>query len=79
MVVGGLLGGWHALWILLILLGWAQALLDFVFWAHMIQSVYVVKPFDPRAAIALVLFSSVMGYAFGLCGAMLWNKLQTTQ
>ena len=29
----------------LVLLGWAQPIIDFIFWAHMIQPVYVIKPF----------------------------------
>jgi hypothetical protein len=42
-----LIGGWHIAWSLLVLIGWAQPILDFVFWAHMIKPVYFVKPFDP--------------------------------
>lgn len=75
LVFGCLIGGWHLFWILLILVGLAQPLLDFVFWAHMIQPVYVVKPFAPIAAVTLIGVTFVIGYAFGLAGALLWNKL----
>ena len=49
--VGLVIGGWHFVWSVLVLLGWAQPILDFIFWAHMIQQVYFVKPFDPVAAV----------------------------
>jgi hypothetical protein len=37
-------------WSALVLIGWAQPILDFIFWAH-IKPVYFVKPFDPMAAV----------------------------
>ena len=75
LVIGALIGGWHLLWSLLVLLGWAQPLMDFVFWAHMIKPVYVVKPFDPLAAVTLVVITAVIGYGFGFVGALIWNRL----
>jgi hypothetical protein len=74
-VVGVLIGGWHVCWSLLVLLGCAQPIIDFVFWAHMIQPVYVVKPFDPLAAITLIVVTAITGYVFGFIGALIWNKL----
>jgi len=72
-----LIAGWHLLWSLLVLLGWAQPLLDFIFWAHMIKSIYVVKAFDPIAALTLIVIAFISGYAFGFVGAILWNKLHS--
>ena len=37
-------GGWHVIWSLLVLIGFT----------HMIKPVYFVKPFDPMAAVVLV-------------------------
>ena len=37
----------------------------------MIRPVYIVKSFDPMAAIT----TAALGYTFGLLGAMVWNKL----
>jgi hypothetical protein len=45
-VVAALIGGWHLVWAALVAAGWAQPLLNFTFWAHMIRPVYVVGPFD---------------------------------
>jgi hypothetical protein len=41
----------------------------------MIQPVYVVKAFNPLAAITLIVITAVLGYVFGFAGALIWNKL----
>jgi len=41
----------------------------------MIRSIYVVKAFDPVAALTLIVITSVIGYVFGYVGAVFWNKL----
>lgn len=74
-VIGGLIACSHVLWILLVLFGVAQPLMNFIFWAHMIQPVYTVKAFDPKAALTLIGITFVVGYALGLIGAFFWNKL----
>jgi len=75
LVVGALIGGWHFVWSVLVLLRCAQPIIDFVFWAHMIKPVYFVKPFDPVAAVALIVITGVIGYIFGFLGAVIWNRL----
>lgn len=74
-VAGLLIGGWHLLWALLVILGWAQPILDFIFWAHMIEPVYKVKPFNPAAAGTLIVLTFIIGYVFGFAGALIWNRL----
>ena len=75
LVIGALIGGWHVVWALLVLIGWAQPILDFVFWAHMIKPVYVVRPFDAAAAVSLTVITAATGYLFGFFGAVIWNRL----
>jgi hypothetical protein len=75
LVVAASIGGWHFVWSVLVLIGWAQPIIDFIFWAHMIKPVYFVKPFDSGAAVALIVITSVIGYIFGLLGAAIWNGL----
>lgn len=70
---GVLLGGWHLVWSLLVALGWAQALLDFVFWAHMLSLPIVVKAFDAVAAVTLIIITTIIGYIFGYAMAIIWN------
>jgi len=75
LVFAAVIGGWHLIWAILVLLGWAQSIIDFIFWAHMIQPVYVIKTFDPLAAVTLIIITAVIGYIFGFVGALIWNKL----
>jgi MFS superfamily sulfate permease-like transporter len=70
---GVALASMHFLWGLLVLSGFAQVLVDFVFWAHMIHLDYVVGPFDFGAFITLVVFTGLVGLVFGVGFAKVWN------
>ena len=69
---------WHLAWIALVTTGLAQPMLDFVFWAHLIQPIYRVQPFSLGAAITLILISAALGYLFGCLGALVWKKLTSS-
>ena len=73
--VGLFIGGWHLVWSLLVAFGWAQPLVDFVLWMHMLSLPYVVKPFDISAATTLIILTTVAGYIFGLIFARIWNRM----
>jgi hypothetical protein len=75
LVIAALIGGWHVIWVALVATGWAQPLINFVFWAHMIRPIYVIQPFDAVAAVTLLVVTSMSGYIFGYAGAILWNRL----
>ncbi len=72
---GILLGAWHAIWSMFVALGWAQAIINFVFWMHMIKPVYVIGPFSFRVALTLVTCTGLLGYIGGFFLAILWNWL----
>lgn len=74
LTVGTLLCGWHAVWSLLVLLGLAQPILNFILWAHMIHVDYVVGPFDATACISLLVLTFAVGYVAGYSGTIVWNK-----
>lgn len=74
-VIASLIGGWHLVWVILVVLGWAQPLINFIFWAHMIRPVYVVGPFDAVAAVTLLVITFSSGYVFGYIAGSLWNRL----
>ncbi len=79
LVFGAILGGWHFVWALLVFLGFAQTIYDFILWAHMIHLPLTVGPFDLSAAIVLILLTTAVGYIFGYLGACVWNRVHRFQ
>ena len=75
LVLGVFLGVWHSLWALLVALGWAQTVLDFVFWMHFLKPAYVVGSFDGSTALVLIGITASIGYATGFVFGVLWNRL----
>ena len=72
LVFGTMLGGWHLMWVAFIALGWAQAIVDFVFRIHMIKPVYVIEPFNIWIALMLMGVTGAIGYFGGFVLATLW-------
>ena len=75
LIMAVLLGGWHFLWALLVATGLAQPLIDFIFWIHFIQRVFVIESFDVVRALLLIAVTGAIGYAIGFIFAILWNRL----
>ncbi len=75
LVLGAMMMGFHALWSVLVLVGWGQSIMNFVFWVHMIHVPYTVGPFDAVAAGTLLVFTGVFGYVMGYVLAIVWNKI----
>jgi len=73
---GVLLAVWHALWALLVYLGWAKGLLDFVLNLHFIKNPYVIKPFSIGTAVTLVVFVFAVWFVLGYVATLAWNKMQ---
>jgi hypothetical protein len=69
------LGSMHLVWAILVAAGVAQAVSDFIFWLHFIKPVYIIEPFEPLRALALVMLSGCIGYFMGAVFALLWNRL----
>jgi hypothetical protein len=76
---GTLLGVWHAIWSIFVAVGWAQAIVNFVFWMHMIKPVYVIGQFSSWIALILIAVSGAIGYIGGFVLAALWNWLHREQ
>ncbi len=75
LALGGVLGGFHLCWSLLVATGWAQALMDFIFWVHFIKPVYTVEPFSAGIAAMLVMVTSFVGFLLAFVFGLLWNRL----
>jgi hypothetical protein len=73
LVFGALLGGWHTIWAALVALGWAQAIVNFVFWMHFIKPIYVIDEFKAWIALVLIAVTATIGYVMGCILAALWN------
>jgi len=75
LALGGLVGGVHLVWSILIAFGWAQALVNFSQWAHMVSVPVVVKTFDLSAAITVIVIAGIIGAVVGNVFARIWNYL----
>jgi hypothetical protein len=73
-VLGAVLGLYHLSWAILIALGWAQPVIDFVLWLHMIKPFIVVETFNVGRAAGLVVVTAVIGYVLAWVFAKLWNR-----
>lgn len=73
--VGGLTGFFHGVWSLLVMVGFAQPVLDFIFWLHFLSNPVQVSMFEFTRAIMLVVFTFALGYVVGWMGAYLWNMM----
>jgi hypothetical protein len=78
LVLATVVGGFHLCWTILIALGWAQAVIDFVFWMHFIKPLYVIEPFEFARAVMLVAMTGGMGFLMGSVFALVWNALHKT-
>jgi hypothetical protein len=76
---GALLGVSHLSWAMLVALGWAQPLMDFVFWMHFIRPVYVIQPFSLSAAVVLIIVTAVTGFVIAFVFGVIWNRLHRYQ
>lgn len=73
LALGGTLGAWHLLWSVLVLMGWGQFCIDWIFRLHFIEPPYTVGPFVPMLAVGLIIVTSLLGYLLGWIFGSLWN------
>jgi hypothetical protein len=76
LALGSILGLWHLTWSLLVAVGFAQVLIDWIFRLHFIQPPYTIAPFRFGLAVTLIAVTTAIGYVFGWLLAAIWNSLQ---
>ena len=74
LAVGKFLGGVHLVWAILVALGWAQSLVNFSLWAHMVNMPVIIKAFDLSAAVTVIVVATIVGYVIGYAFARIWNQ-----
>lgn len=77
LALGILLALWHLCWAILVAIGAAQPLLDFIFNLHMIAPVWTVTAFSMSKAAALVVVTGAIGYCMGAVVALIWNRFKS--
>ncbi len=75
LIVAAFFGLTHLSWAILVAIGLAQTLQDFVFSIHFLNNPFTVGSFDPVKALVLVGVTSLVGYVVGWVIAVLWNKM----
>lgn len=74
-VVGLVFGLCHLVWAVLVAVGMAQGLMDWIFRLHFIQPPYVVTQFNLVLAVGLILVTTAIGYVTGWVFGAIWNWL----
>ncbi len=71
---GFLISFLHLVWSVLVALGVAQILLNFILNVHMLDTPITVMSFDLIKALGLIVVTFIVGYIFGWLMAFFWNK-----
>ncbi|HNQ31409.1 MAG TPA: hypothetical protein PKG71_02460 [Candidatus Woesebacteria bacterium] len=72
---GGLAAFGKGVWSLLVLVGFAQPILDFLFWLAFMTNPITIQMFELTRAVMFVSFAFAFGYVVGYVGAYVWNML----
>ena len=73
LVFGLFIGLAHVGWSALVATGYAQKLIDFIFWLHFIAPAMHVEAFDMTRAGILVAVTFGVAFVAGTVGGAMWN------
>ncbi len=65
----------HFVWVILVGLGWAQPLMNFVYRLHFMENPHMIDPFNLGRAIELILLATAVAYVAGIVFATIWNSV----
>lgn len=66
---------WYLSWVLLVVFGWAQPMLDGLFSAHFLSITYSLLPLTLPQTTLGILLCVVGGYIDGFIIGLLWNTI----
>lgn len=72
---GLIISGFHLIWSILVFLGIAQTLMDFILGLHFLNNPFHVQPFNFVTAISLLIVTALAGFVVGYVATWVWNKM----
>lgn len=63
----------HVGWVVLVAIGLAQKLMDFIYNLHFLNNPFNVMSFDLATSAILIIITFVVGYVMGWFFALIWN------
>ncbi len=76
LALGLFVGFLHLVWSVLLALGLAEPLINFIENLHSVDNFTMLLPFDLGRSIGLILLTALVGYVVGYVFATIWNKVQ---
>lgn len=77
LTLGVFFAAWHALWAILVGIGWGQTLIDLILPLHFLDSLYYkITAFNFSTAVILIVLAFVSTYILGWLFAALWNWMK---
>lgn len=75
MSVGTVFAAWHAIWVVLVGVGWAASVLNFILELHFLKIEIQLAPYSAFTAFSLVAITFCVGALLGAIFAIVWNWL----
>ncbi|MEK7119286.1 MAG: hypothetical protein AAB457_01290 [Patescibacteria group bacterium] len=75
LTLGVVVGSMHLGWAIVVALGYAQGLLDWIYSLHFLDNPSTVTEFQMQKAVMLVIVTSLVGYVVGYVGTWVWNRV----
>jgi hypothetical protein len=75
LALGSMVGLLHLVWSLIVAIGLAQPLVDFILKVHMVEAKHTILPFSFWSALTLVVVTFLIGYVVGYVFAVVWNRV----
>lgn len=75
LIMGLFFAALHIAWSLLVAIGFAQVLINWILWLHFINISVHVENFELTRAVLLVIVAFIVGYVVGYVSTWMWNMI----